>query len=116
MALPTLKELGLEDKRRRVPDEIKQKIKEELDSGITNMAHLSRKYKVSIGTVRMIKDPEHNKAIAKKSRDSKGGFRRYYNKDKQAKWMKALHDRKEEKIKSILAEYNKLKEHSNGTN
>lgn len=116
MALPTLKELGLSDGRRRVSDETKQKIKEELDSGVTNMAHLSRKYNVSMGTVRMIKDPEHTKAIAKKSRDSKGGFRRYYNKDKQAKWMKAIHDRKEEKIKSIIAEYNKLKEQANDNN
>lgn len=109
MALPTLKELGLSDGRKKIPEEVKQQIKQELDSGETNMAHLSRKYGVSVCTIRMIRNPTHEKAIMKKSRDNNGGFRKYYNKDRQTKRLRALCNRKEDKIRKIVEEYNKLK-------
>lgn len=108
MGLPTLKELGLTDKRNKIPEAVKNSIKAEIDNGVTNMAYLSRKYKVSVGTIRYIKDPVYIKNMIKKSR--KQHSYNYYNKEKQDKFMKDLRIRKEDKIKVILREYKKLKE------
>lgn len=105
MSLPTLKDLGLEDKRKRIPDEVKAEIKKELDNGETNMSYLSRKYNVSICSVRMIRNYEHERAIMKKSRDSRGGYKAYYDKDKQARSMQKVSDRKKEKIKELMEFY-----------
>lgn len=109
MSLPTLKELGLSDGRKHIPDEVKIKIKKELESGTTNMTYLSKKYGVSVCTVRMIRNPEHEKALMKKSRDNNGGFRKYYNRERQTKRLRNLCSRKEDKIRKIVEEYNKLK-------
>ncbi len=106
MSLPTLKNLGLEDKRKRIPDEIKKAIKEELENGETNMAFLSRKYNVSIFTVRMIRNPTHEKELIKQSRRKRGG---YYAKDKQRQWNKNISARKEARINELLDFYNNHK-------
>ena len=109
MALPTLKELGLADGRKKIPEAVKIAIKQELENGVTNMAHLSRKYGVSVCTIRMIRNPLHEKEIMKKSRDNNGGFRKYYNKERQTKRLRNLCNRKEDQIRKIVEEYNKLK-------
>jgi hypothetical protein len=103
MGLPTLEELGIKDNRKKIPVEVKTKIKQELDNGFTNMTALAKKYNVSVCTVRMIRNPEHEKALIKKSREK----RKYYNKDKQKEWVKKLQDRKLIRIREILKEYNK---------
>ena len=98
MGLPTLEELGITDKRRKVSDEIKECIRKELQSGKTNITALARQYGVSVCTVRMIKNPEHEKALIRKSRSKKS----YYNKEKQKKWNSDLQDRKIKRIYELL--------------
>ena len=105
MELPTLKELGLQDKRRRISDEVKKQIKAELQNGVHNMSYLSKKYGVSVCTVRMIRNPEHEKSLIKQSR----ARRYYYNKEKQKMWSKDLQNRKIQRIQEILKEYDELK-------
>lgn len=108
--LPTLEQLGLKDRRHKVPEEIKKAIKEDLDKGITGLAYLARKYNVSVCVVRYVRDPEHERAIRKKSLDKCGGPKAYYNrnkaKHKQACY--ALLKRKNERIKQIVEEYSRI--------
>lgn len=108
MGLPTLKELGLKDKRNKIPEVIKASIQADIDNGETNMTDLARKYNVSVGTVRYIKNPTYFKKMIKKSRKQHGY--KYYSKEKQEVCMKDLRGRKEDKIRFILEEYKKLKE------
>lgn len=103
MGLPTLSELGLKDKRKHIPDDVKASIKAELDSGTTNMAELSRKYGVSVGTIRYIRNPNYIKTMIKESRKRTG--KRTYNKKIQERYMKDIRLRKETKIKELLKYY-----------
>lgn len=105
--MPSLKELGLSDKRCKVDPGIKVAIKEELERGGVSMNYLAKKYKVSMMTVRMIKDPTHTKSILKKSLDSRGGSSVYYKKQKAKQYaahkdimcrkLKAMEEKENEK-------------------
>lgn len=105
--MPSLKELGLPDKRCKVDPNIKVAIKEELERGGVSMNYLANKYKVSMMTVRMIKDPTHTKSVLKKSLDRRGGSSVYYKKQKEKQYaahkdiavrkLKAMEERENEK-------------------
>lgn len=110
--LPSLKEIGLEDKRVKIPQEIKDAIKAELEQG-AGITYLARKYKVSAGTVYRIQDPERMKEMLKRERDARGGYKAYYKKEVHVKRCREYMKRKMSRIKEIMAEYNKLK---GGTN
>lgn len=100
MVLPTLNALGMNDKRRKIPDEVKEHIKEDLKNGKTNLSALAREYGVSVCTVRMIRNPEHEKELIRKSRRKKN----YYNHYKQKMWNKDLQERKRKRIYELLEE------------
>lgn len=100
MSLPTLKELGLEDKRKKIPDTIKDSIRKELEknSDLT-LRYLSNKYNVSVMTIRMIKNPQREKETIKKSLDRRGGYKVYYNKEYNTSSHKDIRKRKYKVIK-----------------
>jgi hypothetical protein len=100
MSLPTLKELGIEDKRKKIPDTIKDSIRKELEknSDLT-LRYLSNKYNVSVMTIRMIKNPQREKETIKKSLDRRGGYKVYYNKEYNTNSHKEIRKRKYKVIK-----------------
>ena len=110
--LPSLKEIGLEDRRVKIPQEIKDAIKEGLERG-ERVTHLARKYKVSVGTVYRIQDPERMKEMLKRERDARGGYKAYYKKEVHVQRCREYMKRKMTRINEIMEEYNKLK---GGTN
>lgn len=104
--LPTLKELGLPDRRCKVDPKIKDAIKAELERGGVSMNYLAKKYKVSMMTVRVIKDPMHIKSLIKKSLDSRGGSSVYYKKQKEKQYA-AHKDIAVRKLKAMEEKENK---------
>lgn len=83
------------DKRVKLTDEDREKIREEYASGLISQRGLAKKYGVSRRLIQFTLDPEKQE-VAKKQFAERQKDGRYYSKDKHKRYMKNHRDHKKE--------------------
>lgn len=84
--IPTITELGGEDRRVKIPKEDHDYIRERVKRG-EGIRALAREYGVDKRLIQFIVDPE-KLALNRELRKARGGWKRYYDKDKHTAYMK----------------------------
>lgn len=93
------------DKRVKLTDKDREKIKEEYESGSISITSLAKKYKVSKRLVQFILFPERQE-LAKKNFSERQKDGRYYDRGKHAQYMKNHRDHKKDlNDKGILGKH-----------
>lgn len=96
------------DKRVKLTEDDKEKIRQEYATGLISQRGLARKYKVSKRTIQFVLDPEKLERVKEQFKERRKDGR-YYSKEKQREYMKKHRDHKKE----LWAE-GKIKEHKEG--
>lgn len=101
----SLKDLGLKDKRVKISADVKKSIKEYVELNVSaSLKSVAEKFGVSIMTVRMIKNPDKEKATIKRSLEKLGGCKHYQDSATQKALQKDCYDRKMKRIRELRGE------------